>query len=325
MVGRSIRELIADAPATPEPLREATARRRDGTSLTVVLKSAAGHDGTLTCRAWESSHRRSPEVLRADLAVREFATDALVTADRAGHVIELNPAAEKQLGWTRAAALGCPLGDVIHDEDLARRVLAGDPVHAERRGPDTLTLVNALPLRDAAGALAGATVIFSDVTAARGAAAARERQERDAGLLEHASRALGQSLELEPTLEHAVAAFVPDLADVCFVLSREPQETLELRAAVTHDPALAAATARVKGERRPLEPRLAQLLGERSRPYFHSRLSAEEMRAVAHTPREAELAALVGAGWRTTLPLRSRDGVWGILVLFGRDTRPEPD
>jgi diguanylate cyclase (GGDEF)-like protein len=141
--------------------------------------------------------------------------------------------------------------------------------------------------------------------------------ERDARLLERAGRALAASLDPESTLEQAVAAFVPELADLCVIYSFEPHNALRVRAALTSEPELAGATARLHGQERPL--------GDDDPPFRNGRLGADELEAAAGNEREAELGALLGEAWRTTLPLRSREGTWGILVVLGRDPRPEPD
>ena len=202
-----------------------------------------------------------------------------------------------------------------------KRVLAGHPVHAERRSAEGLTLVNAVPLRDARGEIVGATAIFSDVTAA----AEREREERDALTLEKATRALNESLALEATLERAVATFVPDLADLCVIYSLHDGRCLRVRAAATADPVLAAATANLKHSERPVDQRLETELISGARPYIHHRVRPERIVGAAVNAPEAELGARLGPVWWTTLPLRSREGIWGIVVLISREQRANAD
>ena len=321
MLGRSITAVTPEAPLSGQSISvlETEARRADGSRLRVALSITQTAFDRLLCRAWEVAEQRTADVLCADLALREFAHDAVVTADRAGHVIQLNPAAEKLFGCTRSAALGRPLAVVLGDEELPARVLAGETIHDERHRAGRLTLVNAMPLRDKDGEIAGATAIFSDVTAERGAAAARERQERDARTLEQASRALAESLDLEATLGSAVAAFVPDLADVCIIYSLESEGTLKVRAAVTGDPVLAAATARIRGTERPVGARFERSVVNGVLPFVHGLVAA---RTLAGNESEVELGALFGDAWRTALPLRSHDGMWGIMRLLNR---AEPD
>ncbi|MDA0182056.1 EAL domain-containing protein [Solirubrobacter phytolaccae] len=320
IVGRHVRALLPDAPLRPDTAVETVAVRADGERIALAVRFAAtDEDGTLACRAHEVAHRREPAVLRADLAAREFATDAVVSADRAGHVIGLNPAAERLLGCTLKSALGCSLAEVLGDETLPEQVLSGHPVHTEQtRTPGQLTLISALPLRDHTGEVVGATAIFSDVTAQRGAAAAREREEREARQIERTSRALAESLDLDATLKRAAETFVPDLADLCVIFSLEPDgKTLTLRAAEAADAEVREFSRRAIGMQRPLEAHVEGALVTGQRPYLHGH------RSMADEP--PVVAAKLGDVWRTALPLRSNGGVWGLLVLGRSDRRPEPD
>ena len=136
---------------------------------------------------------------------------------------------------------------------------------------------------------------------------AEEREERAADLLERATRALTGSLDLDATLASAAAAFVPGLAELCVIFSLEPDgATLRLRAADGADPEVRAHLRRGVGEERPFEPHIEGALITGRRPYLHG------PRALTDDPA---LRARLGDLWRTALPLRSRDGVWGLVVL----------
>lgn len=313
-----MRELVPDARLEPDTMVETMALRADGQRLAVTWHVLASANGTLACRAWEIAARREIAVVHSDLAARELTSDAVLSADRAGHVIALNPAAERLLGCTPASVLGCPLGEVLGDEELLEQVLAGDPVHAERTWPgDVLAVVRAVPLRDATGTVVGATAILSDVTAERGAAQAREREERDSRLVGRASRALAESLDLDTTLRHTAAMFVPDLADLCVIYSLEADgATLRARAAEAVDPDVREYARQAMGRERPLAPHLEQALVAGRRSYVTGRLALADQPVLADKLPEV---------WRTAMPLRSRDGVWGILVLATSVDRPEPD
>ncbi|MDA0172671.1 EAL domain-containing protein [Solirubrobacter taibaiensis] len=314
IVGRHASQLLPDAPLEPGTVAETCALRQDGTRLAVSVRIAWGEEGALVCQVHELAHRRDAAVLNADLQAREFATNGVLTADRAGQVIAVNPAAERLLGCTRASVLGRPLGEVVGEEALTHRVLAGQPVHASRARPDDgPMLVSALPLRDQRGEVVGVTAILTDLSADQAA----EREERDARLLERTTRALAESLDLDMTLARAAEAFVPSLADLCVIFSLEPDgQTLRLRAADGADPDVRAHVRRAVGTERPLEPHIEGALVSGRRPYLHGHRNLDD---------SPPLRAILGDLWRTALPLRSRDGVWGLLVLGTSDRRPEPD
>jgi len=114
--------------------------------------------------------------------------EAIVTTDLEGHLVYLNPAAEKLLGVGRAQAMGRLLEEVVGLVDQNDRKLLTDPVreavsggtgHAHnpsRRsvllgkpsGEERAIELAASPLRDQSGELAGAVILLHDVTELRG-------------------------------------------------------------------------------------------------------------------------------------------------------------
>ncbi len=113
--------------------------------------------------------------------------EAIVTTDVDGHLVYLNPAAEKLLGVDQARVLGKPLEDVVALVDQNDRKLLYEPVreavngapgsHALSRravlvgkssGEERAIELAASPLRDDAGDLAGAVILLHDVTELRG-------------------------------------------------------------------------------------------------------------------------------------------------------------
>ena len=116
--------------------------------------------------------------------------DAVISTDAGGRVQFMNSVAEALTGWPATDALGRPLPEVFHiiDEqtgrpapDLTERVLregvvTGLPDHTvliardgQRRPIDD----SGAPIRDAEGAIAGAVLVFHDITARRAAEAAQ--------------------------------------------------------------------------------------------------------------------------------------------------------
>lgn len=60
-----------------------------------------------------------------DVAIVQAAMDAIISFDRAGCVMEYNPAAERLLGWTREETLGKHLSELITPEDAEAVDLTG--------------------------------------------------------------------------------------------------------------------------------------------------------------------------------------------------------
>jgi PAS domain S-box-containing protein len=92
-----------------------------------------------------AERKRSEEALRAyearTAAILAAALDAIITMDHEGKLVELNPAAEKIFGYSRAEAIGKPLAELIiperlrdaHRKGLANFLATGDgPVFGER-------------------------------------------------------------------------------------------------------------------------------------------------------------------------------------------------
>jgi diguanylate cyclase (GGDEF)-like protein/PAS domain S-box-containing protein len=114
--------------------------------------------------------------------------EAIVTTDREGHLVYLNPAAEKLLGVGRAQATGRLLEEVVGLVDENDRKLLSDPVkeavggdsgiphNLSRRavllgkasGEERAIELAASPLRDESGELVGAVILMHDVTELRG-------------------------------------------------------------------------------------------------------------------------------------------------------------
>jgi diguanylate cyclase (GGDEF)-like protein/PAS domain S-box-containing protein len=114
--------------------------------------------------------------------------EAIVTTDLDGHLVYLNPAAEKLLGVAKAQAMGRLLEEIVGLVDSNDRKLLADPVreavgggdgtphNLSRRavllgkasGDERAIELAASPLRDEHGAVTGAVVLMHDVTELRG-------------------------------------------------------------------------------------------------------------------------------------------------------------
>jgi diguanylate cyclase (GGDEF)-like protein/PAS domain S-box-containing protein len=110
--------------------------------------------------------------------------DAVLSTDLNGQVTYLNVAAERMTGWPNQAATGQPLAKVFRIIDSNTRQIAPDPlalalklnktvgltprcVLVRRDGHECAIEDSAAPIRDRAGKLVGAVIVFRDVGAAR--------------------------------------------------------------------------------------------------------------------------------------------------------------
>jgi diguanylate cyclase (GGDEF)-like protein/PAS domain S-box-containing protein len=125
-------------------------------------------------------------------SLAESTHDLLWSVDREGRWTYVNaPAVRRIYGEEPAALLGAALAERAvgeertRDADMLARALAGEPVmrhetrHRRQDGSLVALSFNAVPLRDAAGAIAGATGTARDITEeAASAAALRETVEK---------------------------------------------------------------------------------------------------------------------------------------------------
>jgi diguanylate cyclase (GGDEF)-like protein/PAS domain S-box-containing protein len=169
-------------------------RRRDGEVITVVENARvvrdadgafAGYEGTLA----DISKRKvielqlSAEKEKAQVTLQSIG-DAVLTADSDGLVEYLNPVAEQLTGWTSAEAAGRPVSEVFKVVNETTRLPVDSPIlRCLREGrtvelAEPTVLVNrrlqeiaiqdsAAPIRDRAGHLIGAVMVFHDVSQER--------------------------------------------------------------------------------------------------------------------------------------------------------------
>ncbi|MEO7322941.1 MAG: EAL domain-containing protein [Burkholderiales bacterium] len=107
--------------------------------------------------------------------------DAVLSTDLAGNITYLNLVAEKMTGWSREEACGRPLTEVFQIVDGATRVIARNPlalaikenkvvglaadcVLIRRDGVECSIEDSAAPIHDRAGQVAGAVIVFHDVS-----------------------------------------------------------------------------------------------------------------------------------------------------------------
>ncbi len=125
--------------------------------------------------------------------------DAVIATDATGRVTFLNPVAEALTGWTTAEAFDRPLSEVFRIVNETTRAevanpalralasgvivgLANHTVLISRDGSERPIDDSAAPIRDEAGALSGAVLVFRDITDRKRTEAERERLTDTLGL-----------------------------------------------------------------------------------------------------------------------------------------------
>ncbi len=136
--------------------------------------------------------------------------DAVLATDTEGRIAFLNPSAAGLTGWTAEEAFGRPAQDVFRVIDESTRTAADDVI---RRALDEKRVVSftantlllsrdgreipiedsAAPIRDSAGGIAGAVLVFQDVTEKRRAQAALLREQESLRQLNRTLRAISRS------------------------------------------------------------------------------------------------------------------------------------
>jgi PAS domain S-box-containing protein len=153
---------------------------------------AAVYERELALRESEAALHRSRERLRVTLS---SIGDAVMSCDGKGRITFINPKAEELTGWKTEDASGKPIEEVLQvvDEDTGMRVEdIASRVLRERRaigrtdrsallrrdGSQTPIENTAAPILDADGELAGAVLVFHDVTEQRRAQQELQASER---------------------------------------------------------------------------------------------------------------------------------------------------
>jgi diguanylate cyclase (GGDEF)-like protein/PAS domain S-box-containing protein len=170
---------------------ETRLRRRDGRELVVLENARAVRDadgrllhceGTLT----DITERKQAETAVFDEKERLLVTlrsigDAVITTDAEGLVTDLNPAAEDLIGWEARAARGRAIDEVLTVVDEQRRSVLENPVRrclregrkvslpeqavvVGRNGADLNVQDSVAPIRDRAGRVIGAVMVFHHVS-----------------------------------------------------------------------------------------------------------------------------------------------------------------
>ena len=123
------------------------------------------------------------EKARAEITLNSI-SDAVIGTDMAGNIDYLNLAAETMTGWSREEAYGHPIGEVMKIINGATRNPEPNPVELvlqqnkpmglaagtiliRRDGRQVAIEDSTAPIHDASGKIAGAVMVFHDITAAQ--------------------------------------------------------------------------------------------------------------------------------------------------------------
>jgi diguanylate cyclase (GGDEF)-like protein/PAS domain S-box-containing protein len=192
----SDRETFARRAESEGELRneEYVMRRKDGSMLVVVENCrvvrdkggrVSGFEGTIT----DITERKKAETAvfqakeRAQVTLQSIG-DAVITTDSEGRIDYMNPVAESLTGWENREAQGQLIGAVLTVVDETTREgtegpvarclregqvlgLAEHTVMVNRRGQEIAIQDSAAPIRDRAGNLIGAVMVFHDVSKER--------------------------------------------------------------------------------------------------------------------------------------------------------------
>ena len=174
--------------------QEYVLRRKDGSMVVVVDNCrvvrdkqgrVSGYEGTLT----DITERKKAETAvfqakeRAQVTLQSIG-DAVITTDSEGRIDYMNPVAESLTGWENRDAQNRLIGDVMSVVDDATREITESPVMrclregqmlglaehtvmVNRRGQEIAIQDSAAPIRDRAGNLIGAVMVFHDVSKER--------------------------------------------------------------------------------------------------------------------------------------------------------------
>ncbi len=318
------RRVMATGEAqTFEDVGTAAGVTRTFLSTKVPYRDARGNVvGVLGISRDVSERKRAEEAHARLAAIVESSEDAILSTDLGGTILTWNRGAERMYGHTAAEAVGRPVcllvpperaGEVPAILGQLRRgehVENHETVRLRKDGTRVEVSLNISPMRDAAGRVTGASVIACDITA-------RKRAERRLAAAHAVTSALARSSSLAEAAASVLRTVGETLHCDLGVLWRVDAAAAALRCAeVWHAPGVAG----TEFERFSRQVTLARGEGLPGRAWDTGQLT---WAADAPFPRSVA-ARRQGTCGALALPLRSDDGVLGVLEFFSPGLR-EPD
>jgi PAS domain S-box-containing protein len=260
--------------------------------------------------------------------------EAVITTDARGDVQFMNAIAEELTGVPVGEAQGRPLhevmvlvlGDAARSplgrpiervlRDGATIELAHDGILLRRDGTEVPVDDQASPIRDDAGAIFGAVIVFRDATQDRRAA-------RRAQLLAETSRILSSSLDHRETLAKVARVVVPQIADWCAIDLQQSDGTIAALEIAHVDPAKVewARTLRTKYPIDPDAPTGPPAVMRTGRSEILSEIPDELLIASAKDQEHLEVLRKIGFRSYMCVPLLAHGRPIGAITLVAAESR----
>jgi PAS domain S-box-containing protein len=255
--------------------------------------------------------------------------DAVIATDAAGGVTFMNPVAEQLTGWRESEAQGHPLREVFHIINEETRAEVETPVDRVLREGIVVGLANhtllvardgkkltpiddsGAPIRSESGQIDGVVLVFRDVSA-------KKREEGHLSFLSEATRALGESLDYEATLNRVSRLAVPQIADWVVVDVVEEGQAGAKRLAVTHaDPAKIELVNEIQA-RYPPDPRAprgtASVL-RTGRSQLYPEITREMLETASQNEEHLRLNQTLSLRSAMIVPLIARGQTLGVMTF----------
>lgn len=313
-------------------------RKKDGTLIDVEVSSNriqfGGRPARLALAQDVTARKRAEAALRDSEArkgaIVESAIDGIITIDQEGKIIEFNPAAERLLGYPRAAAVGQLMADLIippslrerHHRGLAHYLATGEgPVLGKRlemtalRADGTEFPIELIITRVGVEEPALFTGFLRDITERQQAEARVLQQLARLALLHQITRAIGERQDLYSIFLVVLSRLEQDLpiAFGCFCLGASGSDVLTVTAVGPASQALAATV--------DLEEQTVFPLGQNGlRACMAEQTVSVLDTAEGHTPLQQRCAR---AGLRSLVatPLLVEDSISGLLLVARREAQ----
>ncbi len=315
----------------------------------LAASAAVAIENALTLEARDQVEDALRDQLNFTRAITNSLGEGVYALDQGGRLTFMNPAAEEMLGWQAAELLGRQLHEVIHFQyadgtpyppdacPLMGVLQSGvvlhidDDCYTRRDGALLPVAYTSAPILTG-GRLAGAVVVFHDMTerrraeAERAALLAREqaaRAEAEAAqtrlaFLAEASAVLATSLDYRTILATVARLVVPRIADWCTIDAIAEDGTIR-RVAVAHVDSDKVTWAREIEQRYPIHAGAARGVAQVIRsgePEIYPEVTDDHLVMQA---RDADhLAMLRGLGLRSVMlvPLVARERTLGAITLM---------